>query len=169
MRAVLLLTLGLAAACGGDSTGPEPVPSMTGTWYFSDSLNGSMVVYGDSVSSATTCHRHGRWDIVDTLGVLRGHFYGMLRCSNAAGVLDSIGEFGELAGSRTGTELALEAGHCAFQGVFDPGAEAASGAVTCSTGFRWYLDMVGEWRGSIYHYPTCDSPDCVWTAREAMP
>jgi hypothetical protein len=166
MRAIPFLAVTLAAACGGESIAPEPVSTMTGIWYFSDSLSGSMVVYGDTSSSRASCRRDGRWDIVDSLGVLRGSFYGMLRCVNAAGVLDSISQFGDIAGYRTGKGFSLQGRNCTFQGNFDPEKETGSGNVTCSTGYPWYLDMTGQWRGSIYHYPTCDSPDCVWTVAE---
>jgi len=169
MRSMLLLGLLLVMACREDDpAGPNIVPSMTGTWYVGDSVSGSMMFEGDAVPSTARCRSDGRWDVVDTLGLLSGTFYGELRCGSDGNVVDSVSQYGQLAGSRTDATFHLQAGDCTFVGTFNPSKEAGSGTVTCSIGHPWYLEMSGDWRGHIFHYPTCDSPDCVWTVTEPI-
>ena len=170
MRSMLLLALLLVAACGSNSaTGPEATLSMTGDWGIGLTITGTMVMEGDTMPpSPANCQGGGVWTLVDTLGALGGNYRARLRCANAAGVLDSVGNFGQLVGTRTDLGVAMQAGYCTLVGTLAPTRKHASGTVRCTVGFR-DLEMSGTWEGDLYETPTCGW-DCWWArAADSLP
>jgi len=164
MRSMLLLSLLFVAACG-DSTGPTPEYSMTGTWTLAISLRGTLIepytppveipwVCGGALSGPGVEGLATSVTLVDENGSIAGTNAGALACYFLVGGAQ-IDWSGPVSGSRRGASVRMEAvntdamlqgpGLCAFSGTMTA-EDAANGTVVCdATNSGYEMHLSGTW------------------------
>ena len=133
-RLALLAVLGLVG-CGEDHLA-TPVPDASGTWAYTQVVEGS----------GTTCGDGGRLVILQNGSALSGSLSGRGGCQNQSLAIDYIRQHELSSADIVGTAIRITAGACRYEGtVVGNPATQAGGSVTCTDLASTGLVLVGTW------------------------
>jgi hypothetical protein len=131
-----LLLLAVCLVSCGDDTPTQPAADLSGSWRYSQVVQGGGTYCGDG----------GQVTITQSGARLSGTLSGRGGCENASVAVDYLRRDALSGGGISGTAVRFEAGACRYEGtaVGDPVTQAG-GSVTCANLASTGVTTTGSW------------------------